>query len=719
MEFQLLGPLRVGRAGSDIPIGASKIRVLLAALLLDANSVVPTDRLIEVLWGERPPASATASLHNHLRRLRGLLGDEDGKRIRAVAPGFLILVEPGELDTDRFTDLCAAGRAAGQAGQWAKASTDLAAALSLWRGTPLADLPELFGRDARILQLLEARLQALEARIEADLELGRHCGLIEELRTLAVEHPVREVFHQQLMLALYRADRPAEALGAFRALRHTLVDGLGVEPSPHLRELRRRIQEADPGLAAPARPGPVGPRSQLPAGTRVFTGREQELDRLIGYARQAPEGNAAGMVVISAIDGMAGIGKTTLAVHAAHRVREDFPDGQLFLDLHGHSTGLEPLTAGDALDWFLRSLGVPPQAVPQDLAERAAFYRDRLEGTRTLIVLDNASSTAQIRPLLPDTPGCLVLVTSRRRLVGLDDAHPLTLDVLSEADAVALLHKVAGPGRIPAHQSAILELLALCGYVPLAIRIIGARLRYRSTLRIEDLVSRLRDDNARLDHLQDEDRSLTAVFESSYTALPVAEQRLFRLLGLVPGLNVDAYAAASLAGTDHRTAERLLESLLDHNLLTQHTPERYRFHDLIRVYARTLTDQDPPADREAALDRLFDYYQHTAQMADRRLARYTRPDPDTAMATAIPSAVPDLADWTAAQSWMRAERENLLAVISYTTAHAQPARVVALSCAVAAFLRQEGPWPQAAALLHTASVFAGEGGSARPTPCTN
>jgi tetratricopeptide (TPR) repeat protein len=395
-------------------------------------------------------------------------------------------------------------------------------------------------------------------------------------------------------------------------------------------------------------------------------------------------------------------------VHAAHRVRGEFPDGQLFLDLHGYSTGLDALTAGDALDWFLRSLGVPPQLIPQDLGERAAFFRERLEGTKTLIVLDNASSTAQIRPLLPNSPGCLVLVTSRRRLAGLDDARSLALDVLSQNDSVALLHKVAGPGRIAAHHPAILELIELCGRMPLAIRVIAARLRHHRVLRIEEVVAQLRDDNARLQHLQDEDRNLTAVFDLSYQDLAEAEQHLFRLLGLVPGPDVDAYAVASLTGADHRTAERLLESLLDHNLLTQHTPERYRFHDLVRVYARTLTDQDRVEDREAAFDRLLDYYTYTARAADRYLARNPRSGPPAGAAP--PATAPDLADRAAALAWLRAERSNLLAAVTQAAARARQPSAVALTAALAAFLQSEGPWPQAATLHLAAAALAHEYG---------
>jgi DNA-binding SARP family transcriptional activator/tetratricopeptide (TPR) repeat protein len=709
MRFGLLGTVTVQRDGALVEMNSAMPRTILAVLLLNANTIVPVEALIDALWADGPPVSMTASLQNHVMRLRRLLGDEDGARIRAVAPGYLIRVEPGELDLDVFEQLCSSGRLAVQSWQWARAARDLAAALALWRGEPAADVPVLSGHP-RLRQLAETRSQALEGRIEADLELGRHRELIGELRTLAAGRPLREAFHGRLMLALYRSDRQAEALKVFQVLRHGLIAEQGAEPSAAVRELHRRILSADPGLAAPAEPGHTGAgqtgrRSQLPADTRVFTGRAGELDQLMALIRQAPQGTDAGMVVISAIDGMGGIGKTTLAVHAAHQVREQFPDGQLFLDLRGYTTGLAPLSTEDALERLLRSRGVPPQLIPRDLGERAAFYRDRLAGTRTLLILDNAASAAQVRPLLPGGPGCLVLITSRRRLAGLDDAHSLALDVLPEADAVALLHKVAGPGRVPAHHPAVGELVELCGRMPLAVRIAAARLRSQSDLRIEDVVAQLRDDNARLEHLQDEDRGLAVVFDLSYRDLARDEQHMFRCLGLIPGPDFDAYAAAEVAGVQRYAAELLLETLLDHNLLTQHTPGRFRFHELIRLYARSLSEHDPAADRAAALDRLLHYYEHTARAADRYLSRHTRVVPE--QADPATGQVSWLTDRPSALAWMRAERDNLAAAIAHADAHGQDAHLVALTAASASFLQQEGPWLLAAALHQAAATAAG------------
>ncbi|GAA2742345.1 ATP-binding protein [Kitasatospora cinereorecta] len=456
----------------------------------------------------------------------------------------------------------------------------------------------------------------------------------------------------------------------------------------------------------PASPASADLLCQLPSDTRLFTGRTAELDRLLALAEAAPGGSDAGMVVISAIDGMGGVGKSALAVHAAHRMRGSFPDGQLFIDLHGHTAGLAPVTAEDALERLLHSLGVPPQSIPQDLGARAAFYRERLADSRTLIVLDNAVSTAQVRPLLPGTPGCLVVVTSRRRLTGLDDAHTLALDTLGPAEAAALLHKVAGPGRIPAEDPAIGELIALCGHLPLAVRIAAARLRHRRALRIEDLVEQLRDEHDRLDRLSDEDRDLAAVFETSFTALPEAEQHLFERLGLVPGPDFDAYAAANLIGGDLRTAEHLLESLLDHHLVQQHTAGRYHFHDLVGLYARTRAgagDRDP--EREAASERLLDYFEHTAREAYLHLVQHSRPG--AARTVPVPAVAPRMSDRARALAWMRAERGNLQAAAARTPV---PGRAIALSAALAPFLLQEGPWQQAIELHDAAAAAAREAG---------
>ncbi|GAA2010514.1 BTAD domain-containing putative transcriptional regulator [Catenulispora yoronensis] len=721
---------------------------MLAMLLLHANRVVTRPQLVSAVWGDDPPASAASSLKNHVVQLRRLLaGSQVGgaDRLRTVGSGYLLQVRAGELDSDEFAERLSEARAARQAEDWELVRVRTGSALALWRGDPLDDLAASGGDlHSRLQHLVEAFLTALEWHFDAQLYLGQHRELLPDLVARTAEYPLHETLHGQLMTALYRSGRQGEALRVFGQVRKRLRDELGVDPGPELRQLHRRLLIADPSLLCQARPPegtsperiqPEGTapeatapentsadhdqdtqfralsrpaaRSQIPADTAAFVGRTDELNRLCAMAEQASAGAATGAVVISAIDGIGGIGKSALAVHAAHRLRAAFPDGQLFIDLHGHTPGVAPLTPGDALERMLRSLGVSPQLIPGDPDECAAFYRDRLADTRTLIVLDNAAGSAQVRPLLPAASGCLVLVTSRRRLTGLDDAHHLALDVLSPESALAMLRRVAGPGRVPDGDPAAAELVELCGRTPLAIRIVAARLRNRELLRPQDLVDRLRDEHGRLERLQDEDRSLAAVFESSRAVLPPAEQRLFRLLGSVPGPDIDVHAAANLLGEDQWTAERLLDSLLDHSMLSQYAAGRYHLHDLLRLHARAARPDDPtsPHERAAALQRLADYYLHTSAVADQYLARQTRPRTSPAAAfVPPPSSAPELPDRRSALAWMRAERNNLLASVAAAGAE----HAVALTSAMGAFLQLEGPLTLAKDLHEAAVAAAGE-----------
>lgn len=598
MRFALLGTLRVADGEEWRELDGAKLRTLLALLLLNSDRVVSREQLGEAVRREDRSQSSLGALYNHMTRLRRALGPDLGARIQTSSPGYVIRLEPGELDADVFEDRLARGQAAMRAGTWVQAREEFHAALALWSDDVLADVPALHGH-SRAMRLSEARMTAQEGRIEADLQLGRHREVIGELRALVKQYPLREALHANLMLALHRDGLTAEALSTFADLRDTLAEELGTDPGAALQDLHQRILRRDPGLdpggaapapaAAPARPtatpAATGPTRQLPADTRLFTGRREELAEVLAIARGCGPTGASETVVISAISGMAGIGKSALAVHLGHRLSPEFPDGALFVDLRGHTAGLDPLPPEVALEQLLRSLGVPARQITGDLAARAALFRSRIAGTRTLIVLDNAASAEQVRPLLPGSAGCLVLVTSRRQLISLDDAHSLTLDALPEADAIALLRRAAGPGRVAAEDPAAGELARLCGQLPLGIRIAAAHLRHRPALRLADLVDELRQEGRRLDRLRDDDRDLTAVFESSYTRLPEPERHLFRCLGLAAASDIDAYAAAALANLDARTAERLLRSLADHNLLTEHRLGRYRFHDLVRIYA--------------------------------------------------------------------------------------------------------------------------------------
>jgi tetratricopeptide (TPR) repeat protein len=436
--------------------------------------------------------------------------------------------------------------------------------------------------------------------------------------------------------------------------------------------------------------GPVGAFRQLPADVATFTGRDAELKHLLDIAADAAHG--ATTVVISAIDGMAGIGKTALAVHAGHVLAEKFPDGQLFVDLHAHSADAGPRDPNEVLSELLQALGSEPRAIPPDLEARAKAFRNRLAGSRTLILLDDAASEQQVRPLFPAAPGCLVLVTSRNRLKALDDAHPLPLDVLDPADAIVLLRRHIGPGRIAADDPAVARIAELCGYLPLALRITAANLAHRRSWTTGYMEARLRTGLAGLAAFDDGDRQVRAAFDLSYNALTSEQQAAFRHLGLIPGSDGDVYAAAALLDTGVNEADALLQDLTDRSLLIETAPGRYRLHDLLREYARTLVvTHDPDARRQAALDRLLHYYAHTAQTASGPIARWPRPAPDDP----APAHAPDLTDPETARAWLRTERPNLDAAYTHAHTHHLDRHTTALAAGMTEILLSDGPWPRA------------------------
>jgi DNA-binding SARP family transcriptional activator/tetratricopeptide (TPR) repeat protein len=709
VRFGLLGALLLkDEDGGLVPVDGARLRVLLAALLLQAGTPVSAEMLAEAVWDGAPPPAAARTLRSHVGRLRRVLGPE-AVRVVALEPGYLIRVEPAELDVFEFERLCQAAGAALREGAWQPAADAAAEALGLWRGQPLLDIPSQVLRDGVVPRLERLRVQALENRAEAGLRLGQHERLLPELHEMVTAHPLRERSRGQLMLALYRSGRPAEALVAYQDARKVLVEELGIEPGPELRRLHERMLAGDGDLVV-LRPltGPVpedaavGPR-QLPAAARHFAGRRPELDLITGLISPSRQADSpGGTVVISAIDGMAGIGKTALAIHAAHQLAEMFPDGQLFIDLHGYTQGQRPRTAGEALAWLLRALGVPPGQIPKEREQAAALYRHRLSGTRTLIVLDNAATEAQVRPLLPGTGSCLVLVTSRRRLKALDDARTLSLDVLPAPDAVALLRVVAGIGHDAADDRVLGEVAELCGYLPLALRIAASLRRHRPSWPLEHLAGLLREQHLRVQALSDGERDLSAAFDLSYASLDEQHRLLWRRLGVIPGPDLDAYAAAALSGLDPVTAARRLQDLVDHNLLTEHAPGRYRLHDLLRAHARTLAATEPAPEREAAVERLLHYYAHTAQRASVPIARYPRPQPDGPG----PAHTPALADSEAARTWLRTEHPNLEGAFTHAHRHGPGRHAIALAAGLAEILQTDGPFSRALEIHQTAAEIA-------------
>jgi DNA-binding SARP family transcriptional activator/predicted negative regulator of RcsB-dependent stress response len=644
MRFQLLGPLEVVHDGKPLPIRAVKQRVVLAALLVDSNRSVPLDVLVSRVWDGSPP-SRTA-LHNLVMRLRHALGADV---IRTSSDGYLVHVSDDDLDLRRFDVLV---RQAKVEDSPERVSALLGEALALWRGDPLADVPSEALQREVVPGLVERRLTAVEQRVEADLELGRHHDLIAELRELTDHHPLREHFWHQRMRALHRSGRRAEALDCYRQVAKVLADELGLDPGAPLRELHQRILEGDSTRTATL---PV-PR-QLPTRTPHFVGRDQELGRLGDFL-----GLAGKTVVITALNGTAGIGKTTLAVHWAHQNTDQFPDGQLYVNLRGFDPAGEPMHPAVAIRGFLDALAVPPDRIPTSLDAQAALYRSLLAERRVLVVLDNARDADQVRPLLPASPTCLVLITSRNQLTGLvarEGARPLPLDLLSRTEAVELLVRHLGRDRVDAEPEAVDELVEYCARLPLAVALMAARAAVDPRLCLRVLADHLRDEQTRLDTLDADDpaNGIRAVFSYSYQQVSPAAARLFRLLSAHPGPDISVAATASLADLPVAAVERVLDELTTARMLTRSAADRFTMHDLLRSYAGEQEDEE----RRAAVHRVLDHYLHTVFAACEQLYPHRVM---TALGSPVPGAAPEhLANQDEALTWCESEYHVLLGIV--------------------------------------------------------
>lgn len=539
MWFAILGPLLVHDGGKPISVPRGRQRVLLSTLLLQAGKPVAADALAERVWDGTPPPGAEITLRSHILRLRRTLGPRAGARVVTRFPGYMLQAGPDEADVLKFRFLCRDGSAALREGAWDRADKLLAEALGLWRGALLADVSSEQLLDAERQALEELRLQAEEWRIDTALQLGRHDELIPELQVATAQHPQRERRHAQLMLALYRCGRQAEALAAYQKARRILIDGLGTEPGPELRQLHKQVLSADPALAAPEPRSASQARTavphELPMAVRSFIGRSRELFALTkaldGASRVTP-----GTVVIG---GTAGVGKTALAVRWAHQAADRFPDGELFVNLRGYDPG-NPLPVSDALARFLRSLGIPDPDIPADEDERAARYRSLLAGKQMLVILDNADSVEQVRPLLPGSPSCMTIVTSRDALPGLvarDGAIRLHLDVLPTDDAVGLLRALIGV-RVDADLDTAMTLADQCCRLPLALRVAAELAASNPAVPLAELTAELADRQQRLHLLDpgaDQHTAMRAVFSWPWRNLDADTARAFCLLSLHPG----------------------------------------------------------------------------------------------------------------------------------------------------------------------------------------
>ncbi|MFG2039038.1 BTAD domain-containing putative transcriptional regulator [Dactylosporangium sp. NPDC048998] len=634
---------------TEITVAAARERILLALLLLREGQLVPVQQVIAALWDTSPPLTARAQVHSCVSRLRRLLrraGLPEDLVVTEPA-GYRIKVGPEDLDAALFAARVERGRAAAADGDLAGGRDELRAALSLWRGRPLTDV------DSDVVRVAAAHLDeqwtaAMAFCLDLELRLDLAEEILAEVADLVERFPHHEQFRGHLMTALVRTGRRADALAVFRRGRALLAEELGIEPGAELVELHRRILNGDAALLLPQAPRTLGRRAArcLPRDITDFAGRAELVQRLVGALRdERPE--------VVAIDGMAGTGKTTLAVRVAHAAAERYPDGQLYLDLRGHSDRA-PLDPGEAIGALLRQLGVPAERVPPGLDDRAVLWRTELADRQVLVLLDNALGTAQVLPLLPGTAHTGVVITSRRRLGGLDGAQTVSLDVLPLDDAVELLRRTVGE-RAYADPACTIEVAELCGRLPLAVRLAGARLQHRPSWSVSDLAVRLRTANRRLPELAVDGRTVAAAFTLSYQQLAVPLRRLFAVLGLHPSGDFEPAAAAALAGLPVHEAEALLEDLVDVHLVEAPAAGRYRLHDLLRDYAAQLAQDDAEA-----LLRLLDHYLYSVVGA----TRFTELSDARSLLRldAPPPTAPEFATQPEARRWLERELPNVLSV---------------------------------------------------------
>ncbi|OKI16291.1 transcriptional regulator, SARP family protein [Saccharothrix sp. CB00851] len=671
-----------------VPVGHARQKSVLVVLVTEADRVVPPDRLIERIWGEHAPARARSVLRTYLSNLRLALAPT-GITITWRDTGYQVTVEPDRVDVHRFRGLLTRAR---DSDDPRSALALVEQALALWRGEPLAELDTPWAQSVR--EHLHRERNAAEAdRIDWALDCGRHGELLPELTTRTAEDPLDERLAGQLMLALYRTGRPADALELYRRTRQRLADELGTDPGPALQQLHQRILTADHALTLPEiDPTPeqdtsrVPPPRQLPVAPAPFVGRHNELERL-----DAAQGDAS-TVVISALAGAGGIGKTWLALHWAHRHADRFPDGQLFVDLRGFSPEGEPLKPAVAVRGFLDALGADPGRIPVDLDAQAALYRSLVAGKRMLVVLDNAATADQVAPLLPGTPTCTVLITGRTTLALLIDrhgAHHLQLGILSREEAHALLAGRIGGERVAAEPDAAGELVDLCGRYPLALSIMARYASTRPHVPLAEFTAELRELGLDMFDNDDPAVSLPVVLSWSLRGLTDEQRTTFALLGIAPGPDIDLPAAASLTGLPIAQTRKILRALEEHSLLERRPHDRYSMHDLIRAYATTTAHNDlPQSVRRAALDRVVDFYLHTAYTADHHLYPHRGTIPIGP--PAVSAYLHPLPDHPTALAWMDTHHAHLLAAQHTAAAHRRHQAVWHFAWLLGAFHQTRG-----------------------------
>jgi DNA-binding SARP family transcriptional activator/tetratricopeptide (TPR) repeat protein len=689
MEFRVLGPIELWSGGQQCDLGSQRARCVLANLLLTPRTTIPAEVLINRVWDTRPPPKARETLSVYVTRLRSSLRQAGGDRVRLAgrARGYELDVDPEAVDLHRFRRLRRQADALTANGDPGHAATLLREADGLWRGQAFAGILGDWMERMRD-SIEEERRAAILTRVECELQLGRYSDLVGELRHLLAQYPLDEALVARQMTALYLSGRPGDALSLYRDTRSRLIEDQGAEPGPALSELHQRILRHDPDLAP--RPGDRGPSrtsqaDMLAPETADFVGRSQELALLTHEQDGAPR--------VSIIEGMAGVGKTALAVQAARAVSDQYPDGMFYLNFHTHDPGGPALDGAEAVHRLLRMLTAPSTQIPDALGERAALLRAQLSRRRAVVILDDAARYDQIGPLLSAAGDCMILVTTRRRLPGLQGAQALTLDVLSMDDAVALFLRIAGQGRVNDEDEAATA-VRLCGFLPLAIQLAAGRLAQDYPPRLADLVGELSQPPARSGGSGPATPEVMSAFELSYSSLEPEHQRFFRRLGLNPCPSVSLQGAAALGGSSLAEADKALSVLLDHHLIAQASVGQFRFHDLIREYAATCAarEESRPEQRQA-VGRLLDYYVSAASEADRILHPFRHRLPMPAGDT--PSASLLRRTQEGAAEWLESEWRNILQAARYASRHEWKQKCADLTHALAGFLDVSAYWGEA------------------------
>jgi DNA-binding SARP family transcriptional activator/tetratricopeptide (TPR) repeat protein len=749
LRVGVLGPVIAQDGDRELSVGQPRQQAVLGVLAMRANRVISRSELIDAVWGTDAPPSAEGGVYTYVAGLRRIF--EPGRSLRgpgrilvSTGVGYVLHLIPGQPDAVTFEQHLGQARLLRKNGDVPGAVAALDAGLGMWRGVQaFAGVPGPFA-DTERTRLGELKSAANEERADALLVLNRHEEVLADLTVMVADHPLRERMRGLLMISMYRSGRQAEALKVFSEGRRVLAEELGIDPGTELSRIHQRVLTSDPALdakppataadlASPADPGTAatvpavaaagpgqssaaaaGPGqsstaaddsppvpAQLPSDAPGFSGRHEELGILNGMLSRR------GSVPIVAISGTAGVGKTALAVRFGRQVARRFPDGQLYLNLRGFDPALEPVMPSDALRFILVSLGVPPSRVPTDPEGRAALYRSMADGKRMLIVLDNATGAAQVRPLLPGSPSCLVVVTSRNEMNGLvaaDGAVPVNLDVLDRDEARELLDLRLGRDRIEGDPQSADEIIAACARLPLALSIAVGRAVGRPKRPLAELAGELRQAMSGLDALEDDDDVATdvrAVFSWSYDQLSVKAARMFRLLGLHPGPDISLSAAASLAGLPRQDAASALRELVRTSMVTERTHARYGFHDLLRAYAAEQAERfDAGRDRRQAAQRMLDHYLHAAMGASHRFNPTTMPLP---LKPPLPGvALVDVSDKNQAVSWFDAEFPTLLTVIGYAAANGFDEYAWQLPYTLLAYCLRRGRWQEEEAIQRIA-----------------